>query len=219
MMDSGPDRGGIVGIILAGGRSRRMGGQSKALKLLAGKPMAAHVIGRLAPHVDACVLNINGGPDAYEQLSVQLGVAVTPDAFGDYAGPLAGLLSGMVWARRHRPATRWLVTAPCDTPFLPLDYVPRLVAAAGADEIIVIAASGGRHHFASGLWPISLAADLADFLAAGERRIQSWIERHPNRTVDFPIAGDAPGGHDPFFNVNTPEDFALAETIAKEFQP
>ncbi len=218
MMDSGPDRGGIVAIILAGGRSRRMGGQDKALKRLAGKPMAAHVIGRLAPHVEACVLNINGAPDAYEQLSVQLGVAVVPDAFGDYAGPLAGLLSGMVWARRHRPATRWVVTAPCDTPFLPLDYVPRLVAAAGAEDgVILIAASGGRRHFASGLWPISLADDLAGFLAAGERRIQSWIERHPNRTVDFPFGGE--GGVDPFLNVNTPEDFALAETIAKEFQP
>ena len=204
---------GIVGVILAGGLSRRMGGQPKALMPLAGQPMIAHTIERICPDVDACVLNVNGDNSAY----VQFGLPIVADAFGDYAGPLAGLLSGMIWAAENRPDARHVVTAPCDTPFLPQNYVGALVEATGGDGgTIVIAASGGRSHFASGLWPLALADGLAAYLAAGERRTQTWIEQNPNRSVTFPFVDDGRSGFDPFFNVNTPEELAAVETFARE---
>ncbi|WP_088344318.1 MULTISPECIES: molybdenum cofactor guanylyltransferase MobA [Rhodomicrobium] len=203
---------GIIGIILAGGLSRRMGGGAKALMPLAGRPMVAHVIGRIAPYVDACVLNVNGDASAF----AQFGLPIVADSFGDYAGPLAGLLSGMRWAAEHRLEARWVVTAPCDTPLLPENYVDALAAEGPDGATVVIAASGGREHFASGLWPVALADELAAFLASGERRIQSWIERNPNKTLTFPLIDDGRGGVDPFFNVNTPEELAMAERFASE---
>lgn len=203
----------IVGIILAGGLSRRMGGQPKALMPLAGQPMIAHVIERIRPSVVACILNVNGDNSAY----AQFGLPIIADAFGDYAGPLAGLLSGMIWAAEHRPDARYVVTAPCDTPFLPENYVGALVeATAGDSGTIVIAASGGRSHFASGLWPLALADRLAAYLAAGERRTQTWIEQNPNRSVTFPLVDDGRSGFDPFFNVNTPEDLSTVESFMRE---
>ena len=205
----------IVGIILAGGLSRRMG-QAKALMPLAGRPMIAHVIERIRPSVDACILNVNGDNSAY----AQFGLPIVADAFGDYAGPLAGLLSGMIWAAERHPDARHVVTAPCDTPFLPENYVGALVeATAGDSGTIVIAASGGRSHFASGLWPVALADRLAAYLASGERRTQSWIEQNPNRSVTFPLVDDGGSGFDPFFNVNTPEDLATVERFVRERRP
>ena len=207
---------GIVGVILAGGLSRRMGGQPKALMPLAGQPMIARVIERICPHVDACVLNVNGDNSAY----AQFGLPIVADAFGDYAGPLAGLLSGMIWAAETRPDARHVVTAPCDTPFLPENYVGALVEAAGEDSgTIVIAASGGRSHFASGLWPLALVDSLAEYLAAGERRTQTWIEQNPNRSVTFPFVDDGRSGFDPFFNVNTPVDLGAVESFVRERRP
>ena len=175
---------GIVGVILAGGLSRRMGGEAKALIPLAGRPMIAHAIDRICPYVDACILNVNGDASAF----AQFGLPIVADAFGDYAGPLAGLLSGMLWAAEHHPNARYIVTAPCDTPFLPEDYVNALVEAAGGDSAtIVIAASGGRNHFASGIWPMALADDLATFLAAGERRIQTLDRAEPQQDRDVSV--------------------------------
>jgi molybdopterin-guanine dinucleotide biosynthesis protein A len=163
--------------------------------------------------VDACILNANGDDTAFRQF----GLPIVADAFEGYAGPLAGLLSGMIWAAKHRPDARHIVTAPCDTPFLPGDYVSALVDAAGGEEgTIVVAASGGRVHFASGLWPVALADDLEAFLRSGERRTQSWLERHPNRSVTFPPIDNGGTGFDPFFNVNTPEDLSAAEAFAGE---
>ena len=204
---------GIVGVILAGGLSRRMGGQAKALMPLAGQPMIAHVIERIRTSVDACILNVNGDNSAY----AQFGLPIVADAFGDYAGPLAGLLSGMIWAAEHSPEARHVVTAPCDTPFLPENYVGALVeATAGDSGTIVIAASAGRSHFASGLWPVALADRLAAYLTAGGRRTQTWIEQNPNRNVTFPLIDDGRSGFDPFFNVNTPEDLRAVESFVRE---
>lgn len=205
----------MVGVILAGGLSRRMGGEAKALMPLGGRPMVAHVIDRIRPYVDDCVLNVNG----HEAAFARFGLPLIADVVGDYAGPLAGLLSGMRWAADNQPDARWVVTAPCDTPFLPENYVSALAEEAADAATIVIAASGERDHFASGLWPIALADDLAAFLASGERRIQSWIGRNPNRIVTFLLIDDGRGGLDPFFNVNTPEDLAMAERFARERRP
>jgi molybdopterin-guanine dinucleotide biosynthesis protein A len=215
-MNAEYDRSRIAGVILAGGKSRRMGGGDKALMPLAGTPMIAHIAGRLAPQVGATVIVANGDVTGLQPL----GLPIVVDAVGDYAGPLAGLLSGMIWTREHRSEAQWIATTPCDTPFLPEDYVGALRQAAGdRAERIVIAASEGGSHFASGLWPVALHDDLAASLEAGEHRMHRWIERHANQLVSFPIVTAGAHRIDPFFNVNTREDFEMAETIMKELQP
>ncbi len=209
-MQGGKDQqSGVVGVVLAGGQSRRMG-ETKALKTLAGRPMIAHVVDRFAPQVECCVLNVgaDGGPfDACD-------LPIVRDAVQDHAGPLAGILSGMGWARDARPGADWIATAPCDTPFLPAGYVAALRSAAAATAApIAIARCGRDTHFVCGLFSVSLHDELADLLAAGERRVKGWIGRYAFEAVDFLPVTLGAAAIDPFFNVNTPEDFAMAERL------
>src|SRR5690242_6663170 len=119
MAGAGQTRPEVVGVILAGGQSRRMGGTDKAFLPLAGRPLIAHVIERLRPQVDAVVVNSNGDPARF----ADFGLEVIADAIGGFQGPLAGILTGMQWARRHARNARWIATAAADTPFLPRDVV------------------------------------------------------------------------------------------------
>ena len=197
-----------IGVLFAGGLSRRMGGGDKALMPLAGRPIIAHVMERLRPQVDDLILNANGDPARF----ARFGLPVVPDLTGEFAGPLAGLLAGMEWVRAHRPDAGQVVTAACDTPFFPGDLVAKLSSAAetaGAD--IVLAASEGQSHFVFALWPVALAPDLAAYLGAGRRKVQDWIERHSHVTVPFPPQEIGGVTVDPFFNINTPEELATAE--------
>jgi molybdopterin-guanine dinucleotide biosynthesis protein A len=208
MCHSGLEGSDVAGVILAGGRSQRMGGGDKAFLPLAGRPMIAHVIERLQGQTAALVINTNSPAAGFEQF----GLPLTADLQGDYAGPLAGVLTGLRWAQEHCPAARWIATAACDTPFLPGNYVAALrQAAAGAGAAIAIAASGGRSHHVLGLWDVRLAGDLAAQLAEGARKVQLWVERHSHIAVDFPSAATG----DPFFNVNTPDDLALAARLLR----
>lgn len=205
---------GIVGVVLAGGASRRMGGRDKALLSLAGNPMIRHVAERLARQVPDLAISVHGEGRPFHGL----GLPLIADPVGERHGPLGGVLAGMLWTRANRPDAEWIVTASCDAPFFPDDYVNALASAAmpppPGDERIAIAASGGRTHFAFGLWPVAHAGDLAAYLAAGERRMQGWIELHAFAAVDFPLVLCEGEPFDPFFNVNTPEDLATAQRYA-----
>jgi len=199
-----------VGVLFAGGQSRRMGGGDKSLRALGGRPMIAHAIDTLAAQVDALIINANGDPARF----AAFGLPVVPDRDADFAGPLAGLLAGMMWTRAHCPTARHVMTAACDTPFFPADMAARLRAAAGAaDADIAIAASGGQGHFVFGLWPVALADDLEAYLAEGRRKVQDWIARYAHVTVDFLPVEIGGASVDPFFNINTPEDLAQAEAL------
>ncbi|MEQ9349338.1 MAG: molybdenum cofactor guanylyltransferase, partial [Alphaproteobacteria bacterium] len=137
----GPAGDGVVGVLLAGGLARRMGGGDKCLRPVAGRTLLARARDRLAPQVRALVLNANGDPSRFAAFALP----VVADAQAGNPGPLAGVLAGMDWARRCAPACPFIVTAPTDSPFLPRDLVSRLVAArhdAGAD--MACAASAGR---------------------------------------------------------------------------
>jgi molybdopterin-guanine dinucleotide biosynthesis protein A len=196
-----PEPTAIAGVILAGGRSRRMGGADKSFALLAGRPLAAHVIKRLRPQVADLAINANGGPSRF----AALGLPVIADTLPDYPGPLAGMLAGLRWA-----ATRGfgrIATAPVDSPFLPGDLVERLAEAAKPD-VIALARSGGRLHPVFGLFPVGLADDLERFIRRGESlRVTDWLATQAVKTADFPSEPPA------FFNVNTPEDLAITEQI------
>lgn len=197
-----PD-GGIVGVVLAGGRARRMGGGDKGLLALDGRPLLAHVIARAGPQVSRLVLNANGDPARF----AAFGLPVVADAVPGFAGPLAGVLAGMEWARRHVPGGRWLASFAADTPFFPLAMVARLVAAIDAEGAeIASVASAGRRHPVFALWPRSLEADLRWAVEnEGVRKIEAWTQRHPVAVVSF----DDDDG-DPFFNINEPADLAAA---------
>ncbi len=203
----------VVGVVLAGGLSRRMGGGDKGLRDLAGRPMLAHVIDRLAPQVGRLILNANGDPGRF----AAFGLAVVPDTVGGFAGPLAGVLAGMRWAVANAPQARWIATAPGDAPLLPHDFVQRLASAvADKDRGIALAESGGRLHPVGGLWPVALADDLEAALATGVRKVLDWADSR--RVVPVPFASVRIGGveADPFLNANTPDELrALRDLLAK----
>jgi molybdenum cofactor guanylyltransferase len=198
----------VVGLLLAGGQSRRMGGGDKALRLLDGIPLMDRVIERLRPQVDTLVLNANGDPARF----AGYGLPVVPDSVPSFAGPLAGVLAGLDWAAAHTPDYPYIVSVATDAPFLPDDLVMRLAQAleqARAD--LACAASGGRAHPVFGLWPLHLREDLRRAVAEeGIRKVDLWTARH--RLVTVPFA-DYP--FDPFFNANRPEDFEAAAALLK----
>lgn len=198
--------GEIVGVLLAGGRARRMGGGDKCLLPLAGQPMLAHVIARLRPQLDRLILNANGDPARF----AAFGLPVVPDAVDGFAGPLAGVLTGLLWARAHAPDATWLASVATDVPFVPRDLVARLRAAADrGGAAIARAASEGRGHPVIALWSLDLAEDLRRALIEeGVRKVDGWTARHRVATVEF-LAEPL----DPFFNVNAPADLAEAERL------
>jgi molybdenum cofactor guanylyltransferase len=197
---------GVTGLLLAGGQSRRMGGGDKCLRPLGGRPILAHVIERARPQVDTLVLNANGDPARF----AAYGLPVVADTVPDFAGPLAGILTGLDWAAAHRPDAPWLLSIATDTPFLPRDLATSLLAAVAADgSDLACASSAGRAHPVFGLWPVSLAADLRRALVEeGLRKIDLWTARYRLATVEFPS-----DPIDPFFNTNRPEDLAEAERL------
>ena len=214
-MPSSIEHGDVAGVVLAGGRSSRMGGGDKGLLVLGGKPMIAHVIERLRPQVGAMAINANGDP---ARLS-RLGLPVVGDTVGGFAGPLAGVLAGLVWARALPHPPRWIATVSADAPFVPADLVARLAAAAARAPCIPLAQSRGEVHPVIGLWPLALADDLAGALAAGVRKVLRWTDRHGTVPVDFPDCVIGGRAIDPFFNVNTPDELAAARELMGDGAP
>lgn len=199
----------VCALLLAGGQSRRMGGGDKCLLPLAGQPILARIADIVRPQAGPMVLNANGDPARF----ARFGLPVAPDVVEGFAGPLAGVLTGLEWARDHAPGCGWVVSVPCDAPFLPADLVARLQAAVadeGAD--MACTASGGRDHPVVGLWPVRLAADLRRAVEEeGVRKVDAWTGRYRLARAEFPA-----DPVDPFFNVNRPEDLAAAEAALAE---
>ena len=198
----------VVGLLLAGGQSRRMGGGDKALRMLGGVTLLERVLERLRPQVDALLLNANGDPSRFARFALP----VVPDSIPGFAGPLAGVLAGLDWAAAQGPDYPYIVSVATDAPFLPDDLVMRLtngLMEAGAD--LACAASGGRVHPVFGLWPVRLREDLRRAMADDEiRKVDRWTARHRLMTVTF---ADMPV--DPFFNANRPEDFEAAASLLR----
>jgi molybdopterin-guanine dinucleotide biosynthesis protein A len=199
-----------LGLLLAGGLSRRMGGGDKALRPLGGRTLLDHVIDRVRPQLAGLVLNANGDPDRF----ARFGLPVIADSVPDFAGPLAGILAGLDWAAANRPDCPDIVSVPTDAPFLPRDLVQRLHyerEAAGAD--LACAASGGRAHPVVGLWPVRLREALrAAVVTEGIRKVDVWTARYSLKIVDFP---EEKPGLDPFFNANRPGDLESAAELLR----
>ena len=190
-----PGREDITGLILAGGRGSRLGGEDKGLICLGRRPLASHVLERLTPQVSAVLISANRNRERYELLCPQ----VLPDDGAAFAGSLAGVLSGLRAAR-----TPWLAVVPCDAPFLPSNLVQRLAAGVrGEVPVVAAGAQGPEPVFA--LVPVSFAARLADWLADGKRKVQDFYRDCGGTTVHFDDA-------ETFVNVNTLGDLTAAHT-------
>jgi molybdopterin-guanine dinucleotide biosynthesis protein A len=187
----------IAGVILAGGLARRMGGGDKVLQPLNGRPLLSHVIERLRPQVDTLAFNANGDPARFAAWDLP----VIPDPIPGAQGPLAGILAGLLWAQRD------LISAPGDTPFLPLDLVARLRTVFDREQAdVVMSARAGDTQPVIALWAAHLADDIARTLKNTDvRGVGAYARTKKWAVVPFD------DGPDPFFNINTPDDLAAAE--------
>lgn len=192
----------VIGVILAGGQSRRYG-TDKAFVSFQGVTLLAHVIGRAAPQVDKLLISAND-----ESRFTPFGIPVLADAMteddGGQAGPLAGILAALDWVALHEPRARWLASFSVDTPLVPVDMVARLRAAAERNGLkVACCRSGGRLHPLLALWSPAARDSLRSALARGERAAHRFVEEQGAAVVEF---ADQPD--DPFANVNTPDDLA-----------
>ena len=195
-----------LGLILAGGLARRMGGGDKALIAIGGVPILDRVLGPLRRACAEIVLNANGDPARF----ASYGLPVIPDSVPDFAGPLAGILAGLDWAAANRPDLAWVISVPGDCPFVPNDLITRLHEARQKTGLpLACARSGDWRHPVVGLWSVALREDLRHALVEeGLRKIEVWTARHGVAIAHWPAKPV-----DPFFNVNTPEDAAEAERL------
>jgi len=196
----------VAGVLLAGGLSRRMGGGDKSLQTLGGRPILDHVVARARPQVGKLLINANGDAGRF----AHYGLPVAADVIEGFAGPLAGVLTGLEWAAENAPRAEWLASFATDAPFVPEDLVRRLLAAIedkGAE--MACAKSNGRAHPVFGLWPVGLRRALRTAMVDEDmRKIDRWTARFDLVEVDFPAEP-----FDPFFNINKPDNLAEAEGL------
>ncbi|MBP1882173.1 molybdenum cofactor guanylyltransferase MobA [Sinorhizobium mexicanum] len=194
-------------VILAGGRSSRMG-RPKAGLVLGGRTILDHIVERLAPQVGNIALNLNADPG----IGLPPGLAVLADAVPGYFGPLAGVLTAMRHATEVAPHATHVLTVPTDTPFFPDDLVVRLSSVPDPEGTIAVAWSGGEMHPLFALWPVAITDDLEGWIRTDTKlRVRAFIARHPSAAVDFPMIATKAGPLDPFFNINTPDELREAE--------
>lgn len=189
-----------LGVILAGGQARRMGGQAKPLMLLGGRPLVAHVVDRFAPQVAQVALNLNGDASPYAPFNLP----IVADSIGGFVGPLAGILAALDWAATV--GADHVVSVPADTPFLPPDLVPQLLLAV-ADAPIAMAETASGQHPTCAIWPVDLRDHLRADIIAGQRRLGGWAMDQGAVSARFPDTQP-----NAFFNINTAQDLALANT-------
>lgn len=190
-----PEKSSITGLILTGGRGTRMGNVDKGLQVFQGMPMVKHVLMQLKPQVGRLIINANRNLPTY----AEFGIPVWPDEIAGFAGPLAGLQTGL-----HHCETPYLVTAPCDTPFLPTDLVARLgeaLAAQQADLAVAVTGEGDSYqpHPVFCLLKASLLPHLEEFLRSGQRKIDAWYATLKVAEAHFDDEAA-------FRNINTPEE-------------
>jgi len=195
-----------VGMLLAGGRSERMGGGDKTLRPLGGRPMLARVIERARPQVGELIINANGDPARF----AAFGLPVVADVIEGFAGPLAGILTALEWTGRRYPGAEWVASFATDAPFFPEDLVARLRAAvAREDADLAYARTPDGAHPVFGLWRIDLRHGLHRALTEeNTRKVDVWTARYRVAHVDYSTTP-----FNPFFNVNRPEDLAYAEGL------
>jgi molybdenum cofactor guanylyltransferase len=204
------DRPPTLGVVLAGGRARRLGGADKARLRVGGSSILDRVVTRLAPQCEHLILNANGDASRFSDT----GLTIVADSIADNPGPLAGILAALDWAAEHALNVGWVGSVPADCPFLPHDLVERLHRACRETGArLACAASGHRRHPVIGLWPLDLRNDLRRALVEeGVRKVELWTARYGIAAAAWPS-----DPVDPFFNVNTPDDLVEANRLAARY--
>ena len=200
-----------LGLVLAGGLARRMGGGDKARLQIGGIAILDRVLATLSGQCVDIVINANGDPQRFEDT----GCVVVPDNVEGHPGPLAGILAGLDWLAEQNNGVEWILSVPGDCPFLPDDLVEKLHIARrkmGSGVPLACARSGECRHPVVALWPLALRKNLRKSLVQDDmRKIEAWTAQHGVAIADWPLEPV-----DPFFNVNTPEDVARAEKAAAQ---
>jgi molybdenum cofactor guanylyltransferase len=196
-----------LGVVLAGGLARRMGGDDKTRIKIGGQTILQRVLARLRPQCSGMILNANADAARF----AETGLPVVADSLPDYPGPLAGILAGLDWATEHAPDITWIASVPNDCPFLPRDLVARLhQARIEAGAALACARSGEWRHPVIALWPLALRQALRSALTRENvHKVDQWTARFNVGIADWPTEPV-----DPFFNVNTPEQAAEAARLA-----
>lgn len=198
----------LVAVILAGGQARRMGGADKPLTQINGTSLLQYVIDRAKPQIDHLLLNANGDTERYAQYGLPMQADIVPD----FAGPLAGVVSAMAWARAFQPEASHVITMAADTPFYPHDYVERMLAAIDDEHALACASYKQRTQPVFGLWPIDLHNELHHALTEeGIHKVDLFTARYAVADVKF---DEVP--YNPFFNVNRLDDIAQGEALLAE---
>jgi molybdopterin-guanine dinucleotide biosynthesis protein A len=194
----------IVGVILAGGLARRMGGGDKSMLQLGGRRILDYVIESAQNQLETVIINANGDPERFTEFNLPVQADIVPD----FAGPLAGVVSAMAWVKQNQPSATHIITLAADTPFFPADYVPRMLELMQLKgERLACASYQGRTQPVFGLWPVNLFDDLYKALVEDDmRKVDRFTA--PYGVADVPFDELS---RNPFFNVNKPEDIALGE--------
>ena len=192
-----------VGVILAGGQSSRMGGEDKRFSILGGQPLFNHVLQRTQKQVDIVAISANDKASRFSSY----GLPLIEDVMGDQVGPLAGILSSLLWARANHPDCRTVATFPVDSPFYPEDLVSKLTLNLRSTRTdIAIARYKSQSSWLFGLWSVSLIGALQHYLIdRQERKVQVWVKNQRYCDISFDDYTD-----DPFFNINTPAELDIA---------
>jgi molybdopterin-guanine dinucleotide biosynthesis protein A len=211
-----PNLNTILGGVLAGGLSRRMGGGDKSLAELDGTTLINRVVKRLEPQVASIVINANGDPQRFSPTQYR----IVQDVFEGFAGPLAGIHALLEFAARSSPNISHVATVAADTPFFPENFVDKcagsLVNQDQGNSTIILAKSDQNRHPVFGLWPVSLCSSLAKFLKSGDtRKVMAFVQMHPYKFVEFPYFENNGKLIDPFFNINAPDDLEKALSIVR----
>jgi molybdopterin-guanine dinucleotide biosynthesis protein A len=202
----------VVGVILSGGRSSRMGGGDKCLLQLAGQLMLTRIVDRLMPQVSEVIINANEDPLRF----ADFGLPVVADSIIGLAGPLAGVHAGLEWVKANAPSVRYIATVPSDTPFFPSDLVRSFVSEAGAYPAFLVAASSEGVHPVVGLWPVAMVPQIEDALRVGMLKVGAFTKEHSATEVFFAPVRIGARLVDPFYNINRPEDLTYAEALLRE---
>lgn len=197
-----------LGVLLAGGLARRLGGGDKPMRTVGGRTLLDRAVARMMPQCDGLILNANGDPARF----ASFGLPVIADTIEGFAGPMAGILSALEWTAHYRPGIEWVVSVPADCPFLPRDLVYRLQQARIADNAeLAVAASGGQTHHVTGVWNVAMRAEMRHALVTEDiRKVSRWSARYTTAIAEWPVTP-----LDPFFNANTAEDLDEAERLVE----
>ena len=201
----------VVGVVLSGGRSSRMGGGDKCLLKLGGESVLDHILDRLRPQVIEIIINANGDPSRF----AEFGLPVIADSIAGLAGPLAGVHAGLEWVKAHANGVRSVATVASDTPFFPSDLVRRFLSALEDEPALAVAASCEGVHPVVGLWPVAIAPKIEEALGRGMRKAGAFTKDHGAIEVFFEPTRIGEGYVDPFFNINRPEDLAHANDLLR----